>query len=96
MPIRKGDEVKIMRASTAAKGREGKVSAVYRRKGIIHVERVTRDKVNGQSVPMPIQASNVVITKLVADAKEHRDRKALLERKRAGKDGKKNMEDMDA
>jgi ribosomal protein L24 len=28
MPIRKGDEVKIMRASTSAKGREGKVLAV--------------------------------------------------------------------
>ena len=31
MPIRKGDEVKIMRASTSAKGREGKVLAVSRR-----------------------------------------------------------------
>lgn len=93
MPIRKGDEVKIMRASTSAKGREGKVSAVYRKKGIIHVERVTREKVNGQSTQIPIQASNVVITKLHLGEKEHKDRKALLAKKKQGRKGK--VTDMD-
>jgi large subunit ribosomal protein L26e len=28
-------------------GREGKVVQVYRRKWVIHVERITREKVNG-------------------------------------------------
>lgn len=46
------------------KGREGKVTAVYRKKFVIHVERVTRDKANGAQVPIGIDASNVVITKL--------------------------------
>ena len=49
------------------KGREGKVTSVYRKKFVIHVERVTRDKANGAPVPIGIDASNVVITKLKAD-----------------------------
>lgn len=29
-------------------GREGKVTQVYRRKWVIHIERITREKVNGE------------------------------------------------
>lgn len=37
-------------ACTAApQGREGKVTQVYRRKWVIHIERITREKVNGES-----------------------------------------------
>lgn len=85
VPIRKGDEVKIVRGSVNAKGREGKVTAVYRKKFVIHVERVTRDKVNGQPAQIPIQASNVVITKLNMDKEVAKDRKDLLDRKKAGR-----------
>ena len=48
MPVRKDDEVMIVRGSH--KGREGKIVTVYRKKWVIHVERVTRDKVNGISL----------------------------------------------
>ncbi|KAJ3336998.1 60S ribosomal protein L26 [Gonapodya sp. JEL0774] len=75
VPIRKDDEVSIIRGSF--KGRDGKVLQVYRRRFIIYVERVTREKVNGQTVPIPIHPSKVVITKLKLD----KDRKALLDRK---------------
>lgn len=75
LPIRREDEVMIVRGQFA--DREGKVVECYRKKYVIHVERVTREKVNGQSVPVGIQPSNVVITKLKLD----KDRKALLERK---------------
>lgn len=78
MPIRKDDEVQIVRGSF--KDREGKVTECYRKKFVIHVERVTRDKANGSSIPVGINTSNVVITKLKID----NDRKALLERKAAG------------
>lgn len=44
MPIRKDDEVLVMRGQF--KGREGKVTAVYRKKFVIHIERLTRDKIN--------------------------------------------------
>jgi ribosomal protein L24 len=29
-------------------GREGKVTQVYRKKWVIHIERITREKVNGE------------------------------------------------
>lgn len=46
MPIRKDDEVTVVRGTY--KGREGKVVQVYRKKWVIHIERITREKVNGE------------------------------------------------
>lgn len=80
IPIRKDDEVTIVRGSN--KGREGKVTSVYRLKYVIHVERVTRDKANGQSVPLGIHPSNVVISKLKLD----KDREDILARSKMGRD----------
>ncbi|ONM32858.1 60S ribosomal protein L26-1 [Zea mays] len=48
IPIRKDDEVQVVRGTY--KGHEGKMVQVYRRRWVIHVERITREKVNG-SVP---------------------------------------------
>ena len=62
MPIRKDDEVLIVRGKY--KGREGKVIQVYRKKWVIHVERVTVEKSNAATVPVGIHPSNVVITTL--------------------------------
>lgn len=31
-----------------AQGREGKIVQVYRKKWVIHIERITREKVNGE------------------------------------------------
>ncbi|PKS12230.1 hypothetical protein jhhlp_001529 [Lomentospora prolificans] len=80
IPIRKDDEVTIVRGSF--KGREGKVTSVYRLKYVIHVDRVTRDKASGQSVPVGIHPSNVVVTKLKLD----KDREAILERIKRGRE----------
>lgn len=80
IPIRKDDEVQIVRGSN--KDKEGKVTSVYRLKYVIHVERVTREKVSGQSVPLGIHPSNVVITKLKLD----KDRESILERIKAGRE----------
>uniref|UniRef100_A0A1J3JNN1 60S ribosomal protein L26-2 n=1 Tax=Noccaea caerulescens TaxID=107243 RepID=A0A1J3JNN1_NOCCA len=79
MPVRKDDEVQVVRGTF--KGREGKVMQVYRRKWVIHIERITREKVNGTTVNVGVNASNVVITKLRLD----KDRKSLLERKANGR-----------
>ena len=38
-------------ARAAAQGREGKVVQVYRKKWVIHIERITREKVNGAPPP---------------------------------------------
>uniref|UniRef100_A0A0G4HFX1 KOW domain-containing protein n=1 Tax=Chromera velia CCMP2878 TaxID=1169474 RepID=A0A0G4HFX1_9ALVE len=87
LPIRKDDEVMIVRGTHH--DREGKVQTVYRKKWVIHIERVVRDKTNGQSVPVGIAPSKVVITKLKLD----KDRKALLERKnRASQKGSSRAE----
>merc|ERR1711985_15149 len=75
MPIRKDDEVIVVRGSH--RGREGKVIQVYRKKYVIHIERVTREKSNGSTVNVGIHPSNVTITKLKLD----KDRRAILERK---------------
>merc|ERR1712100_856432 len=75
MPIRKDDEVIVVRGSN--KGREGKVIQVYRKKYVIHIERVTREKSSGSTVNVGIHPSNVMITKLKLD----KDRRAILDRK---------------
>ncbi|RDB21173.1 60S ribosomal protein L26-2 [Hypsizygus marmoreus] len=75
LPIRKDDEVRIVRGKY--KGREGKVTQVYRKKWVIHVDRVQRDKSNGATAPIGINPSNVVITTIKLD----KDRRAILDRK---------------
>merc|ERR1712178_36446 len=75
MPIRKDDEVIVVRGIN--RGREGKVIQVYRKKYVIHIERVTREKSNGSTVNVGIPPSNVMITKLKLD----KDRRAILDRK---------------
>ncbi|KAF2706840.1 ribosomal protein L24 [Pleomassaria siparia CBS 279.74] len=74
IPVRKDDEVIITRGTH--KGREGKVASVYRLKYVLHIAGVVREKSNGQSVPIPIAASKVNITKLKID----KDRETILER----------------
>ena len=77
--VRKGDTVLIKCGSveSGVKGKTGKVLTVYRRRWCIHVEKVVRDKKNGQQVPIPVSASNCEITHLKMD----KSRKVLLARK---------------
>lgn len=79
LPIRKDDEVIVTRGTY--KGREGKVVQVYRRRWVIHIERIQREKVNGQTVFVGINPSKVAINKIKMD----KDRADLLKRKAAGK-----------
>ena len=75
MPIRKDDEVRIKRGFY--KKREGKVTACYRLKWAIHIDKVQREKANGATVPVGLHPSNVEIVKL----KLTKHRRAILERK---------------
>eukprot|EP00992_Anisonema_acinus_P013273 TRINITY_DN8649_c0_g2_i1.p1 TRINITY_DN8649_c0_g2~~TRINITY_DN8649_c0_g2_i1.p1 ORF type:complete len:164 (-),score=46.50 TRINITY_DN8649_c0_g2_i1:67-504(-) len=79
LPVRKDDEVKVKRG--VHKGRDGKVVACYRKRWVIHIDKITREKANGQTIQIGIHPSNTEITKLKLD----KDRKATLEKKRAGK-----------
>ncbi|MRA94173.1 50S ribosomal protein L24, partial [Bacillus thuringiensis] len=66
IPIRKDDEVQIVRGHY--KGQQvGKVVQVYRKKFVIHIERIQREKANGASVNVGIHPSKVVIVKLKRD-----------------------------
>ncbi|KAG5438522.1 hypothetical protein PCANB_002626 [Pneumocystis canis] len=79
LPIRINDEVFVVRGSY--KGREGKVIQVYRKKFVIYIERVVREKANGATVPVGIDTSKVIITKLKMD----KDRERLILRKGGNK-----------
>merc|ERR1711879_457048 len=77
MPIRKDDEVRIVRGTRKSGETTAKVTAVYRRRWVIHVDKQEKERNNGQPV-------NVVITKLKLD----KDREAILARSGRAKDGK--------
>ena len=80
IPIRKDDEVMVVRGHY--KGQQtGKVVQCYRKKFVVHVERIQREKANGATVHVGIHPSNVVITKLKLD----KDRKAILDRRARGR-----------
>lgn len=64
----------------SSKGKEGRVVQVYRKKWVIHVEHMEREKSNGATVPIPVHPSNVQIRKIKFD----KDRKAMIAR-RSGK-----------
>ena len=89
MAIRKDDEVTIVRGSY--KGREGRVTAVYRKKMVIHVERITKEKANGGTSQVGIKTSNVIITKVKMD----KDRKATLDRKNRENNSVDNLAGVD-
>lgn len=76
LPVRKDDEVKVMTGQY--KGKEGKVTACYRLKWVIHIDKVQREKCNGTSVNVGVHPSNVEITKLKITGNRQKiiDRKA--------------------
>lgn len=71
VPVRMGDTVRIMRGDR--KGFEGKVTRVSRKKYRIFVEGVTRDKVDGTTIQIPISPSKVMIINLDLDDKWRRE-----------------------
>lgn len=79
LPVRKDDEVRILRGPKSIKGKEGKVTACYRLKWVIHVDKAVREKCNGSQVNIGIHPSNVEITKL----KLTKNREAIISRKAA-------------
>ena len=56
MPVRKDDEVKVVRGNY--NGREGKVMQCYRKKWVIHIERITREKASGARLPSPFATAS--------------------------------------
>jgi len=82
LPVRSGDSVRIMRGDH--EGFEGKVTRVSKKDYRVYVEGLTREKVDGTTVSVPVHPSKIMITRLNLDDKW---RKKILERKKAA--GKK-------
>jgi large subunit ribosomal protein L26e len=58
MPVRKDDEVQVTRGHY--KGQQtGKILQCYRRRFVLHIERIQREKANGATVHVGIHPSNV-------------------------------------
>jgi ribosomal protein uL24 len=87
LPIRKDDEVVVLRGTK--KGSKGKVIQVYRKKWVIHIDKLTKNKANGAPYQLPIHPSNVAITKV----KEGKDRLAKIKLIAEGVDARKGKAD---
>ncbi|KAK1343558.1 hypothetical protein QTO34_016338 [Cnephaeus nilssonii] len=93
LPVRKDHEVQVVRGHY--KGQQNsKVVQVCRKKYVIYIERVQREKANGTTVHVGIHPSKVVITRLKLD----KDREKMLEFKaksrQAGKEKGKYKEEL--
>ncbi len=62
LPVINGDTVKVMRGSF--KGHEEKVLKINVKKRTVEIEGLTMAKADGNKIPKPIHASNLLITKL--------------------------------
>jgi len=91
MPIRKDDRVRVVRGAKAEEKLEGKVTRVYRKRFVIHIDRLTKDKANGQTVQLPIDPSNVEITALKLD----KNRKEKLEAKLKGRNASRQRKGLE-
>jgi large subunit ribosomal protein L24 len=77
LPVRKGDTVRILRGDN--KGFEGKVSRVALKEYRIYIEGLTREKVDGTNIFLPIHPSKVQIRNLNLDDNWRKD---ILSRKK--------------
>ena len=78
LPVRRGDTILIKRGDN--KGFEGKISRVDLKAYRIYIEGLTREKVDGTNIFLPIHPSKVEIRNLNLDDKW---RKEILDRKKA-------------
>eukprot|EP00276_Gloeochaete_wittrockiana_P009065 CAMPEP_0184643298 /NCGR_PEP_ID=MMETSP0308-20130426/116_1 /TAXON_ID=38269 /ORGANISM="Gloeochaete witrockiana, Strain SAG 46.84" /LENGTH=109 /DNA_ID=CAMNT_0027071123 /DNA_START=105 /DNA_END=434 /DNA_ORIENTATION=+ len=78
IPIVKGDEVTVVRGD--AKDTTGKVTSVFRKKYVVYINSVKREKANGTEVQIALHPSNLLVTKLNLKG----DRERILARRVAG------------
>lgn len=76
IPVRKGDEVLVMRGSFSKK--KAKISEVNLKKGIVFIEGLQRTKKDGSKVNVPFYPSNLLIQTLNLDDKR---RLGIVEKK---------------
>ena len=77
LPLRKGDEVKVMRGSD--KGFKGKIERIDLKEGKVYIEGLNVKKVDGSEVLKPKNPSNLLITE---SKMEDKRRQMIVERSR--------------
>jgi large subunit ribosomal protein L24 len=77
LSVRKGDTIRIQRGDN--KGFEGKISRIDLKNYRIYIEGLTREKVDGTNIFLPVHPSKVMIKNLSLNDKK---RKAVIERKK--------------
>lgn len=78
IPARRGDEIIVMRGKLRKK--KGKISRVDMKSLKIYVENIKKKKSSAQEVEMPIDPSNLMITKL--NMEDRKRKKALLRKEK--------------
>lgn len=81
LPLRKGDEVTVMRGSS--RGKKGQVDRVDLKRLRVTIDSIKVKKADGSEVHLPFQPSNLLITRLALDDPW---RKGILDR--SGHSGK--------
>lgn len=71
LPVRKGDEIKIMRGDNV--GKTGKVSRVDSKDYKVYIEGIAQKRTVGTEVQIPFNPSNLQITNLNLDDQKRRD-----------------------
>ncbi|MDD5148218.1 MAG: 50S ribosomal protein L24 [Candidatus ainarchaeum sp.] len=85
LSLRKGDTVKVLRGKN--RGKEGKITGVNYKKGIVFIEKITRKKSDGTEIPVGVPASKVLVLDIAAD-----ERRLAKNRKEKSKVAKKEGE----
>jgi large subunit ribosomal protein L24 len=76
MPVRTDDTVSVTKGDH--KMSEGRVLRVDMKRGKIYIEGITRTRMDGSNVQIPLRPENVMITKLNLDDNQ---RRSMLERR---------------
>lgn len=98
VPVRTGDTVRVMRGDR--KGFEGKVTGVDKKNYRIFVEGLSREKVDGTTIFLPVHPSKVMVTGLNLDDKWRKEsikkksetKKQLIKEQSALKPSKRTVE----
>jgi large subunit ribosomal protein L24 len=91
VPLRKGDEVVVMKGGF--RGFTGNIDRIDMSESKVFIDGVKRKKVDGSEIPVPIDPSNVMITKLTLEDKMRQavfERAPAKEKKEKPKRGKKS------
>ena len=87
MPLRNGDNVKVMRGDF--KGHAGKVDKVFLKKSKVTLDNIQRKKANGTVADVFFDPSNLMITELKKDPRRiNKQKKAKVENKTEKKEVK--------